>query len=148
MTDALSSVLADPGRAGVYHLTRDAREVAAAVQAAQLACFRVDIGHAHDKADFAAQMSKALRFPDASARDWNAFAGCLKDSASLPGKGWVVLLEKSKHFGGGHKHEFDEAMDLMAEVADHWRAQDRPFWTLVGGPDGWSSGYPAMPGGM
>ena len=145
MLDALGAMLSDSGGAGVYHLTRDAGEVARAAQGAQLACFRIDIGRAHDKAEYAELASKALRFPDATGRDWNAFAECLKDPSSLPGKGWIVVLEKSKHFAAGHRHEFVAAMDVMAEAADHWRAQDKPFWTLIGGPDGWDSVFPPMP---
>ncbi len=44
--DTLGAMLADSGRAGVYHLTREAREVADAAQGAGLACFRIDIGRA------------------------------------------------------------------------------------------------------
>jgi len=138
-------MLADSGQAGVYHLTREAWEIAAAAAAADLACIRIDIGHAHDKADFLAHLSKAMGFPQWFGGNWDALADCLKDLSWLPGKGWVVVLEKSKHFGAGHSHEFQEAMDLMGEIADYWRAQNKPFWTLIGGPEGWNSGYPAMP---
>jgi len=143
MPDALGAMLLDPGRAGVYHLTRETRDVVEAAQGAGLACFRIDIGRVHDKAEFFELIAKAMRFPVGFGRD--ALAECLKDPSWVPGKGWVLVLEKSKHFGGGHHHEFDLAMELMTEVADFWRPQDRPFWTLIGGPEGWSSGFPPMP---
>ena len=38
-------------------------------------------------------------------------------------------------------------MSLMQDVAEYWRGQGRPFWTLIGGPEGWQSGYPAMAAG-
>jgi len=142
--DPLGALLSDSSQAGVYQLDREAWEVAAAAGAADLACFRIDIGHAHDKADFLDHISKMLGFPQWFGGNWDALADCLKDLSWLPGKGWVVVLEKSKHFGAGHKHEFDEAMQLMAEVTEYWRPQDRPFWTLIGGPEGWNSGYPAL----
>jgi len=143
--DPLGALLSDSGHAGVYHLTCEAWEIAAAAGAADLACIRIDIGHAHDKADFLEHMARAMGFPQWFGRNWDALADCLKDLSWLPGKGWVVVLEKSKHFGAGHSHEFQEAMDLMGEIADYWRAQNKPFWTLIGGPEGWNSGYPAMP---
>jgi RNAse (barnase) inhibitor barstar len=143
--DPLGAMLSDSGQAGVYQLTREGWEIAAAAGAADLACFRIDIGHAHDKADFLEHIAKAMGFPQWFGRNWDALADCLKDLSWLPGTGWVVLLEKSKHFGAGHGHEFREAMDLMGEIADYWRAQNKPFWTLIGGPEGWNSGYPAMP---
>ncbi|MGB5081112.1 MAG: barstar family protein [Burkholderiales bacterium] len=139
--------LKDPAKAGVYHLSADPRALAGATASAGLMVVYADIGHAHDKTDFLAQLSRSLRFPEWFGGNWDAFADCLKDLSWLQAKGWVVILEKSKHFCGGHGHEFEEAMEIMAEAADHWRAQGKPFWTLIGGPEGWKSGWPDMPSG-
>jgi len=138
-------LLSEPARAGVFHLSGDARELARAAAAAGLMVIYIDIGHAHDKADFLADASRAMRFPDWFGGNWDAFADCLKDLSWLQAKGWVVILEKSKHFCGGHGHEFKEAMDIMAEAAAYWRGEGKPFWTLIAGPDGWKSGWPDMP---
>ena len=135
----------DAAKAGVFQLCADARELAGAAAGAGLMVVYVDIGHAHDREDFLADASKAMRFPECFAGDWNAFAGGLKDLSWLQAKGWVLILEKSKHFCGGHGHEFKAAMDALAEAAEHWRGQGKPFWTLIGGPDGWRSGWPNMP---
>ncbi len=142
-----ASWLNESAKAGVFHLSRDARELARAAAAAGLMVIYVDIGHAHDKADFLADASRAMRFPDWFGGNWDAFADCLKDLSWLQAKGWVVILEKSKHLCGGHGHEFAEAMDIMAEASAYWRNQGKPFWTLIGGPDGWKSGWPDMPSG-
>ena len=135
----------EAAKAGVFQLSADARELAGAAAAAGLMVIYVDIGHAHDREDFLADASKAMRFPERFAGDWNAFTGGLKDLSWLQAKGWVLIVEKSKHFCGGHGHEFKVAMDAMAEAAEHWRGQGKPFWTLIGGPDGWKSGWPDMP---
>jgi hypothetical protein len=135
----------DAAKAGVYHLTADARALAGAAAAAGLMVVYVDIHHAHDREDFLADASRALRFPEKLAADWSAFAGGLKDLSWLSAKGWVVILEKSKHFCGGHGHEAKEALAAMADAAEHWRGQGKPFWTLIAGPDGWKSGWPDMP---
>jgi len=140
-----SDWLNEPAQAGVFHLSGDARELARAAAAAGLMVIYVDIGHAHDKEGFLADASRAMRFPDWFGGNWDAFADCLKDLSWLQAKGWVVILEKSKHFCGGHGHEFTEAMDIMAETAAYWRSQGKPFWTLIGGPEGWKSGWPDMP---
>jgi hypothetical protein len=137
--------LKDADGAGVFHLSADARELAGAAAAAGLMVIYLDIGHAHDKDDFLAAASKAMRFPERFAGDWNVFASGLKDLAWLSAKGWVVILEKSKHFTSGHGHEFKDAMAAMSAAADHWRAQGKPFWTFIGGPDGWKSGWPDLP---
>jgi len=135
----------DAAKAGVFQLGADARELAGAAAAAGLMVIYVDIGHAHDREDFLDDASRAMRFPEPFAGDWNAFAGGLKDLSWLQAKGWVLILEKSKHLCGGHGHEFKEAMDAMAEAAEHWRGRGKPFWTFIGGPDGWKSGWPDMP---
>jgi RNAse (barnase) inhibitor barstar len=141
----LAGLLCNPAKAGVYHLNRDARQLAQAAADAGLAAFRIDIGHAHDKEDFLDHLSEAMRFPDWFGGNWDALVDCLRDLSWLQGKGYLVILEKSKHFCSAHKDEFDEAIDVLKEAATYWQAQGKPFWALVGGPDGWDSGYPAMP---
>ena len=137
--------LNDAARAGVFHLSADARELATAAASAGLMVIYVDIHHAHDKDDFMAEASRALRFPDQAGASWGSFALGLKDLSWMQAKGWVLILEKSKHFAGGHGHEFKDAMAAMSATADHWRAQGKPFWTFIGGPDGWKSGFPDLP---
>jgi hypothetical protein len=135
----------DAAKAGVFQLCADARELAGAAAAAGLMVIYVDIGQAHDKEDFLADASRAMRFPEGRSGSWDVFAGGLKDLSWLRAKGWVLILEKSKHFCGGHGREFKEAMQAMADAAEHWRGQGKPFWTLIAGPDGWRSGWPDMP---
>jgi len=137
--------LKEAAEAGVFHLSADARELAGAAAASGLMVIYVDIHHAHDKEDFLAEASHAMRFPENLGASWEAFSGGLKDLSWLSAKGWVVILEKSKHFCGGHGHEFKDAMAAMSAAADHWRAQGKPFWTFIAGPDGWKSGWPDLP---
>ena len=149
MAPSKSHWLADPARAGVFHLTADARQTAEAAAAAGLAAYRIDIGRAHDQAEFMEGVSQALLFPGWFGHNWDALADCLKDLSWLDTKdktvGFVLVLEKSKHFAAAHRHEFELAMDLLAETADYWRGEGRAFWALIGGPEGWKSGYPGMP---
>ncbi len=137
--------LKDPARAGVFHLAADARALASAAASAGLVVVYVDIGHAHDKEHFAEHVAEAMGFPETRVGDWRAFADALQDLSWLDANGWVVILEKSKHFCGGHRHEFEDAMRAMADAAAHWRDRGKPLWTLIGGPDGWKSGWPDMP---
>ena len=141
----LKPILNVPDRAGVFQLGADPREFAQAAAAAKLAVYRIDIGHAHGKDEFLATVAGALRFPAGFGGNWDALADCLKDLSWADAPGWVVMLEKSKHFCDGHRHEFDEAMDIMAEAAVYWRSLGRPFWTLISGPQGWKSGWPELP---
>ena len=142
--DAIATMLAEAGKCGVYHLNRDARQLAQSATEAGLAVWRVDIGHAHDKEDFLDHVSLALNFPKTFGGNWDAFADCLRDLSWVEGKGYVVILEKSKHFCAAHKHEFDEAIEVLKEAAEFWKGEGTPFWGLIGGPDGWDSGYPPL----
>ena len=137
--------LRDASRANVFHLAGDQRALASAAASAGLMVVYIDIHHAHDKDDFMAEATLALRFPEQAGTSWDSFEHGLKDLSWIQAKGWVVILEKSKHFAGGHSHEFKDAMAAMSAAADHWRAKGKPFWTFVGGPDGWKSGWPDMP---
>jgi len=142
--------LTDNKQAGVFHLQADPRELANEAGTSGFKVYRLDIGHAHDKADFLGHLSKAMAFPETFGHNWDAFADALKDLSWTGGKdgaskGWVIILEKSKHFCAGHHHEFEEAMDVMDEAAAFWRGQGKALWTLIGGPEGWKSGWPDMP---
>jgi Barstar (barnase inhibitor) len=137
--------LKDAAKAGVFHLSADARSLASAAASAGLMVIYVDIHHAHDRDDFMAEASHAMRFPEQAGAGWEGFERGLKDLSWIQAKGWVVILEKSKHFAGGHAREFKDTMAAMIAAADHWRAKGKPFWTFVGGPDGWKSGWPEMP---
>jgi hypothetical protein len=135
--------LKEPAKAGVFHLSGDARELAGAAASAGLMVIYVDVAHAHDKEHFAERAADAMRFPEPSG-DWNAFEARLKDLSWIQAKGWMVILEKSKHFAGGHGREFKDAMAAMSAAADYWRALGKPFWSFIGGPDGWKSVWPEM----
>lgn len=137
--------LTEPGRAGVFQLVSDPREFARIAADAGLAVFRIDIGHAHEKADFLAGVAETLRFPLGFGGNWDAFLDSLRDLSWIDAPGWVVILEKSKHFCAGHPREFAEAMEVMAEAAEFWQGEGRPLWTLVSGPEGWQSGWPELP---
>ncbi len=137
--------LKDAAKAGVFHLSADPRDLAGVAASSGLMVVYVDIHHAHDKDDFMAEASRALRYPEQAGASWDSFALGLKDLSWMPAKGWVVILEKSKHFCGGHGNQFKDAMAAMAAAADHWRGQGKPFWTFIGGPDGWKSGWPDLP---
>ncbi|MFM9971348.1 MAG: barstar family protein [Burkholderiales bacterium] len=144
--DALAKLLADVAKCGVYQLNQDVRQLAQAANDAGLKVWRVDIGHAHDKKDFLASLAKALDFPQTFGGNWDALADCLRDLSWVEGKGYVVILEKSKHFHAAHQEEFDIAIDILAEAAEYWKSEGRPFWGLIGGPEGWISGCREMPG--
>jgi RNAse (barnase) inhibitor barstar len=146
----LSTLLADSCACGVYHLALEPYEIDRAAKAAGLAVYRMDIGHAHDKGDFMAHVAKALAFPAHFGKNLDALYDCLTDLDWVePGgkapAGYVLVFEKSKHFGQGHKHAFDDCVAVLAAAAEHWQGAGKPFWGFIHGAQGWSSGLPVWP---
>lgn len=143
--DAVATLLSRQDLSGVYQLNDDARQLAEAATQAGLCTWRVDIGHAHDKKDFLHLVSTTMNFPKTFGGNWDAFADCLRDLSWIEARGYLLILEKSKHFCGAHRHEFDQAVEILGEAAEFWKGQGTPFWALICGPQGWDSGCPALP---
>src|SRR5258706_14829191 len=119
--------LSEPAKGGVFQPAGAARELSGAAAAAGLMVIYVDIPHAHEKEDFLDEVSRALRFPEKLTADWSAFAGGLKDLSWISAKGWVVILEKSKHFCGGHGDGGTEGVGAIDRGAQHLRGPGTPF---------------------
>ena len=141
----LKTLLADKARAGVYQIGPGTQSIEAAAKEAGLAVWRIDIGHVHDKTGFTALVAKALAFPEWFGGNWDAFEDCLTDMSWHEAPGYVLVLDHSKHFGAGHRHEFDTAMEVLDGAATWWQEQGKPFWALVSGPEGWDAGLPPLP---
>jgi RNAse (barnase) inhibitor barstar len=145
MTD-LTSALKDAKAGGVFQLAADGRAVERAAKDADLACFRVDIHAAHDKAELLAALAQSLSFPEWFGGNWDALADCLTDLGWHDADGYVVVLDKAKHFVASHASDWETALEVLRHAADYWRDEDVPFWVFVAGPEGWQSGLPLWPG--
>jgi len=143
--DDLAKQLQDAKRAGVFQLTREARDVERAAKDAGLACFRVDIHQAHGKGDLLALLAKGMDFPAWFGGNWDALADVLTDLAWHEAPGYVLVLEKAKHFGAGHRDDFETAIDVMRFACEEWKEEGKPFWVLVSGAQGWESGLSKWP---
>ena len=144
MTD-LATTLADASASGVYQLTPEPHEVERAAKSAGLATYRIDIGHAHHKEELLAHLARAMSFPAHFGGNWDALHDSLTDLDWIDAKGYVIVLERSKHFGAGHREEFAVATDVLRAVCDYWKTQGKPFWAFIHGAQGWDSGLPKWP---
>jgi len=142
----MAQQLSDVKQCGLYQLVRGPEEVVHAAKEAGLAVFRIDIGPAHNKQDFLAQIAKSLSFPDWFGTNWDALNDCLGDLDWLSVKnGYVLVFEKTDRFFSNHKQEFDHAKAVLSASAEYWKAQGRPFWALIEVSLGWDSGLPKWP---
>jgi RNAse (barnase) inhibitor barstar len=141
----LAKTLTEAKACGLFQLTREPYEIEREAKAAGLLVARIDIGHAHHKEEFLEHIAKALQFPADSGRNWDALKDSLTDLSWLDAKGYVLVFEKSKHFGSGHRHDFEDAMEVLATAADIWKQDGTPFWAFIHGAQGWDSGLPKWP---
>jgi RNAse (barnase) inhibitor barstar len=130
---------------GVYHLGCEPYEIEREAREAGLAFAKMDIGHVHHKEELTGHFATAMSFPAHFGRNWDALRDCLGDLSWMPADGYVVVLEKSKHFGAGHRHDFDTALEVFKGVCDEWRGRGKPFWLFIHGAQGWDSGLPRWP---
>lgn len=141
----LANRLKDVGSGGIFQLACNVRAVERAAEAAGLACFRVDIHAVHDKGDLLAVLAKGMDFPDWFGGNWDALADCLTDLSWKEASGYILVLDRAKHFAAAHEHDYDAALEVMQHAADYWRDADTPFWVFIAGPEGWKSGLPEWP---
>jgi RNAse (barnase) inhibitor barstar len=143
--DAIGKLLNKTGRCGVYHLNVEAQELAESAIEAGLVVWRIDIGDVQSKTEFIGKISSAMNFPATFGGNWDALADCLRDLSWVEGSGYALIFENSQNFCTAHRNEFDVAMDIFDDAAAYWRDEGKPFWVLVGGPEGWYSGCEPMP---
>jgi RNAse (barnase) inhibitor barstar len=128
----LQAILADPGKAGVYHLPQtDKQQLMSAAKAGGLAAFRVDLAKADDKEEMLAAVAKALKFPDWFGHNFDALADCLTDMDWEPAEGYLVLLEHCDGIHGKAEQDFVSTLQIFDQAASEWRETGIPFWCLV-----------------
>jgi RNAse (barnase) inhibitor barstar len=128
----LEAVLADPGKAGVYHMPNmDKAPVVAAGEANGYSCCRADLAKANDKDDMLAAIAQALHFPDWFGHNFDALADCLGDMSWLPAEGYLVMLEHCDGIHSKAEADFVTTLQIFQQVAEDWRDQGVALWCLV-----------------
>jgi RNAse (barnase) inhibitor barstar len=128
----LQSILADAGKAGVYHLPQtDKKQLMAAAKAGELAAFRVNLAKAGDKEQMLAAIARTLKFPDWFGHNFDALADCLADMSWKPAEGYLVLLEHCDGIHGKAEEDFVSTLQIFEQAANDWREEGKPFWCLV-----------------
>jgi RNAse (barnase) inhibitor barstar len=129
---SLQTILADTGKAGVYHMPQmDKAPIIAAGKANGYIAIRVDLSKADDRNELFATVAKALKFPDWFGNNLDALADCLGDMSWLPADGYLVLLEHCDRIHGTAEADFVNVLQVFQQVAEDWRDQGISFWCLV-----------------
>ena len=94
----------------------------------------IDLAQARDKDDLLAALAVALKLPEWFGHNWDALIDCLCDLSWKPAPGYLVFIEGHDALRAAHSVELNMLIEIFAEVADYWREEGVPFWTLLTPP--------------
>jgi RNAse (barnase) inhibitor barstar len=131
-TDFLATILADAGKAGVFHMPHtDKKALIAAAKASRLAAYQIDLAGVRDKAGLLAAIGKAMGFPSWYGHNLDALADCLGDLSWRSADGHLVLLEHCDGIQGAAADDFRAVLEVFGQTAADWRDQGVAFWCLI-----------------
>ncbi len=132
MTDDLSELLHDTGKAGVYALSLPTSMLGAAARHIGFRYLEIDAAGVYDKAGLLAVLAEALQFPHWFEGDWDAFEDCLMDLSWIEQPGVVIVLVDCDAIMEQTPDEFAIALEVFDCAAAFWHETERPFWVFVG----------------
>jgi len=134
MTDLerYQTILANPGRAGVYHMPRiDPQPMLQASLANGYENFMINLSEAIDKEGLLSSIAKGMAYPDMFGKNFDALADMLNDLTWRPAEGYLVLLEKCDGVQGRVEKDFILTLQIFEQASDEWREQNVPLWCFV-----------------
>lgn len=140
---SLKSLLGNAERAGPHHFpAASLANVQTAAKGLDFPFAHLDLAQARDKDDLLAALAIALKLPEWFGHNWDALVDCLCDLSWKPAPGYVLFVEGYDALRAALAGDFDTVVEIFAEVADYWREEDVPFWTLLTPP---ADGKPFLP---
>jgi RNAse (barnase) inhibitor barstar len=131
--DALVRRLREHRKSGVYRSTVPPHDLAAAVQAAGYAMFRVDATAARTKSKLLGLIARALDFPAWAGRNWDALEDCVTDLGWIDAPGVVIEFDALDAYAKADPEGFVILLDIFKAAAEYWRTQHKPFWVIFTG---------------
>jgi RNAse (barnase) inhibitor barstar len=124
------------GPSGVYRVepSADPAALMREAQGAGLQFFDVNCEAVHDKESFLRAIAEALSFPAYFGNNWDALDECLTDLSWLPGKGYVVLLDRLEKMADAAPEVLAAAIPIFADAARYWERKKTRFYVLLSGP--------------
>ena len=135
MSDELTHLLHDSGKAGVYRLSLPISMLGTAAREAGYYFAEIDLADAYDKNSFLQALADALEFPDWFGHNWDALEDCLMDLSWLDAPGFVLVLTDADTIMDENPDDFAEAIEVFDEAAAYWHEGEHPLWVFVGCAD-------------
>lgn len=142
-SDSIAPLLADSGRAGLYHLPAD--RWAAVEQSAHDAGFRLltaDLSACRSKAKVLGALGRACTFPDWHGGNLDALLDALCDPDWLPAPGHILLIAGLDSLRQTAPNSLAILLEVFSAACDERRASGRPLWILIDSP---AAGIDALP---
>lgn len=130
-------------QAGVFHLAGGERlEIEAATECDGYLWTRMNLEGVRSQRELLGRFVEAFELPEYFGYNWDALLDSLSDLQESPAPGYVLLLEGYESFRSLDAESFAKTLSVLADVADRWRPDDTPFWTLLPLP---REGRPFLP---
>lgn len=95
------------------------------------------------KAGFLRAAAGALEFPRYFGHNWDGFEECLRDLPAA--EGYLLYISEPSLFARRQPREWATALSILADVADFWRKQGKPFYVLLQRTRGAAPQLPLLP---
>lgn len=130
---AFARLLADPERAGVYHLTPGGMAALAdACAQADLHLIVARLAETPRMADAMDILTKATGCPAHEAAHLDDLGDMLCDFSWLPANGYVILVEDADNLIATDPTGVQKLLEAFQQASHCWQQQEIPFWTFMG----------------
>jgi len=119
-------------RSGVYRAI-DAR-MAPAARAAGFDVTTISLSRVVGKDALFDRFAAALAFPEWFGANWDALQDCLSDLSWREGRGQLLVIDGFEALQAASPDDCDVLLDVLAESANHWLWQERPFFAVFVDP--------------
>ena len=120
-------------RSGVYRAV-DAR-LAPQALAAGFDVATISLSRVTGKSELLDRFAAALAFPEWFGANWDALQDCLSDLSWRDGRGQLLMIEGFEALQAVSHDDCGVLLDVLAESADHWLWQERPFFAVFVDPE-------------
>lgn len=131
MTD-YTETLANTEIAGVFEIPEGGSSaLLAAASANAYLVYRIDFRKARSREEMLKSIGDSMGLPPWFGNNYDALVDCLCDLGWAVAPGYVLIVENCHNAHNVAAPDFNMILDLMAEIADSWREQGKPFWCFV-----------------
>jgi RNAse (barnase) inhibitor barstar len=129
--DVLTTVLEDPGQAGIYHLPPGGRPMLkAAAERSGLACFEVGLADFGGIEAVLAKIGQDLQFPEWYGQNYDALKDCLSDFSWADAPGYLLIIAGAERLRTEQPAAFETLNEVFAAAITDFQERHLPLWVF------------------